>query len=108
MLMMEEAGAVEHSETITDVTGITALSIGLSDLSGSLGVPGQAHHPSVQEAVDTLMVVAARRGISVSLSVHGVAEVRDARKKGARLATVETLETSLYQALKGWLHHVTK
>jgi 4-hydroxy-2-oxoheptanedioate aldolase len=108
MLMMEEAGAVEHIEAITDVTGITALSLGLSDLSGSLGVPGQAHHPSVQAALDTLMAVAARKGISVSLSVRGVEEVRDALKKGARLASVGTRETVLYQALKGWLQHVTK
>jgi 4-hydroxy-2-oxoheptanedioate aldolase len=108
MLMMEEAGAVEHIEAITDVTGITALSIGLSDLSGSLGVPGQAYHPSVQAAVDTLMAVAARKGISVSLSVRGVEGVRDALKKGARLASVGTLETVLYQALKGWLQHVTE
>jgi 4-hydroxy-2-oxoheptanedioate aldolase len=70
MLMMEEAGAVENIETITDVTGITALSIGLSDLSGSLGVPGPANHPSVQAAVDTLMAVAARKGIPVSLPVR--------------------------------------
>jgi 2-keto-3-deoxy-L-rhamnonate aldolase RhmA len=73
-----------------------------------IGVPGQAHHPSVQAAVDTLMAVAARRGISVSSSVHDVEELRDARKKGARLASDETLETALYPALKGRLRHVTK
>ncbi|HEX2277506.1 MAG TPA: aldolase/citrate lyase family protein [Candidatus Tectomicrobia bacterium] len=107
MLMMEEAGAVEAIDAITDVKGITALSIGLSDLSGSLGVPGQANHPSVQAAVDTLMGMAARKGIPVSLSVRGIEEVRDALKRGARLASIGTLETVLYQALKGWLQHVT-
>jgi 4-hydroxy-2-oxoheptanedioate aldolase len=107
MLMMEEAGAVEAIDAITDVKGITALSIGLSDLSGSLGVPGQANHPSVQAAVDKLMGMAARKGIPVSLSVRGVDEVRDALKRGARLASIGTLETVLYQALKGWLQHVT-
>jgi 4-hydroxy-2-oxoheptanedioate aldolase len=107
MLMMEEAGAVEAIDAITDVKGITALSIGLSDLSGSLGVPGQANHPSVQAAVDKLMGMAARKGIPVSLSVRGVEEVRDALKRGARLASIGTLETVLYQALKGWLRHVT-
>jgi 4-hydroxy-2-oxoheptanedioate aldolase len=107
MLMMEEAGAVEAIDAITDVKGITALSIGLSDLSGSLGVPGQADHPSVQAAVDKLMSMAARKGIPVSLSVRGVEEVRDALKRGARLASIGTLETVLYQALKGWLQHVT-
>jgi 2-keto-3-deoxy-L-rhamnonate aldolase RhmA len=51
MLMMGEAGAVETVEAITDATGITSLSTGLSDLSGSLGVPGQADHPTAEEAV---------------------------------------------------------
>jgi hypothetical protein len=62
----------------------------------------------VQAAVDTLMAVAARKGIPGSLSVRGVGEVRDALKKGARLASVGTLETALYQALRGWLQNVTK
>src|SRR5919109_4977432 len=69
MLMMEEADAVENIGAITGVAGITALSIGLSDLSGSLGVPGQANHPAVRAAVDTLMAAAARKGIPVSISV---------------------------------------
>jgi 4-hydroxy-2-oxoheptanedioate aldolase len=107
MLMMEEADAVENIDAITDVTGITALSIGLSDLSGSLGVPGQANHPSVQAAVDRLMSVAARKGVPVSLSVRSVEEVREALKRGARLASIGTLETVLFQALRGWLQNVT-
>ena len=53
------------------------------------------------------MCVAARKGIPVSLSVRRVEEVRDALKKGARLASIGTLETVLYQALKGWLQQVT-
>jgi hypothetical protein len=40
--------------------------------------------------------------------VLGVEEVRDALKKGTRLANVGTLETALYQALRGWLQNVTK
>jgi 2-keto-3-deoxy-L-rhamnonate aldolase RhmA len=90
------------------VAGTTALSIGLSDLSGSLGVLGQANHPSVQAAVDIMMAVAARKGIPVRLSVRSVEEVRDALKKAARLASVGTLETVLYQAWRGWLQNVTR
>ncbi len=108
LLMMEEAEAVENIEAITEVKGITALSIGLSDLSGSLGVPGQADHPSVQAAVAKLMAAAARKGIPVSLSVRSVEEVREALHKGARMASIGTLETVLYQALKGWLAQVKK
>ena len=54
------------------------------------------------------MAITDVKGIPVSLSVRGVEEVRDALKKGARLASVGTLETVLYQALRGWLQNVTK
>ena len=46
------------------------------------------------------MAVAARKGIPVSLSVRGVEEVRDALKKGTRLASVGTLDTVLYLSLE--------
>ena len=52
------------------------------------------------------MAAAARRGIPVSLSVRSVDEVREALQEGARMASIGTLETLLYQALKGWLEHV--
>ncbi len=52
------------------------------------------------------MGVAARKGIPISLSMRSVAEVRDALKRGARLASVGTLETVLYQAVKTWIEQV--
>ena len=103
LLMIEEAVAVESIEDIVAVPGITSLSIGLSDLSGSLGVPGQEDHPSVQAAADTVMQVAERQGIPVGLSVRSIEDVRKALKKGARLASVGGLETVLHQALRGWI-----
>ena len=62
------------------------------------GIPA---HGIPQRTTDR--AVAARKGIPVSVSVRSVEEVRDALKKGARLASVGTLETVLYQALRGWL-----
>ncbi len=103
VLMIEEAGAVESIEDIVAVPGITSLSIGLSDLSGSLGVPGQEDHPSVQAAADKVMQVAERQGIPVGLSVRSIEDVRQALKKGARLASVGGLETVLHRALRAWI-----
>jgi hypothetical protein len=53
-------------------------------------------------------VTSNRKGIPVSLSARGVEAVRDALKKGARLGSVETLETVLYQPLREWLQNVTE
>jgi hypothetical protein len=57
---------------------------------------------------DAKPVTSNRKDIPVSLSLRGVEEVRDGLKRGARLASVGTLETVLYQALTGWLQNVTK
>jgi hypothetical protein len=99
----EELSAFDRNAVNRTRGGLTS---GLSDLSGSLGVPGQPNHPSVQAAVEQLMAAAARRDLPVSLSVRSPGEVRDALKRGARLASVGTLETVLYQALRGWLQQV--
>jgi hypothetical protein len=42
------------------------------------------------------------------LHLVDVEEVRDALERGACLASVGTLETVLFQALKGWLQNVSK
>jgi hypothetical protein len=52
------------------------------------------------------MAAAARRGLPASLSVCSVDEVQAALKKGARMASIGTMATVLYQALKGWLERV--
>jgi hypothetical protein len=62
------------------------------------GTGGRTAYPRTESPQRTIeMAVVARQSIPVSVSVRSVEEVRDALKKGARLARVGTLETVLYQ-----------
>lgn len=51
---LEDAEALDNAEEILAVEGIDVFFIGPSDLSQSLGYPGQLEAPPVREAMDTL------------------------------------------------------
>jgi 4-hydroxy-2-oxoheptanedioate aldolase len=52
LVQVETAEALEQIEAIAAVDGIDGIFIGPSDLSASLGHPGQARHPEVNRAID--------------------------------------------------------
>ena len=54
IVQVEHIKAVENLESIMSVNGIDGFIIGLYDLSGSLGHPGNFEHPKVQEALDEI------------------------------------------------------
>jgi 4-hydroxy-2-oxoheptanedioate aldolase len=49
--IIETKEAIEQIDAIAAVPGLDALQVGTSDLSVSLGVPGELDHPTVQDAV---------------------------------------------------------
>lgn len=51
MVQIEHIQGVENLDSIMSVDGVDGFIIGLYDLSGSLGVPGQFEHPKVAEAL---------------------------------------------------------
>lgn len=54
IVLLEHIKAVENLESIMSVSGIDGFIIGLYDLSGSLGVPGEFDHPKVKEALEEI------------------------------------------------------
>ncbi|MBP2641412.1 MAG: 2-dehydro-3-deoxyglucarate aldolase [Firmicutes bacterium] len=50
LAIIENTTAIENLADILSVDGIDGVILGTSDLSQSLGVPGQGQHPKVQEA----------------------------------------------------------
>ena len=61
--MVEDGEGVRNAEAIAAVPGIDMLLEGAIDLSQSLGVPAQAQHPRVQEAVHRVAAACAVRGV---------------------------------------------
>lgn len=83
MIQVETAKAVERIEEICAVPGIEVF-IGPSDLSASLGVPGQLGHPKVFEAARKTIETAKRNGKLVAVGA-GIGEFGFYAKQGVDL-----------------------
>lgn len=61
--MIEDREGVDNLEAILSVAGIDMVLEGAIDLSQSYGVPGQAQHPIVQDAIEKIAASCRRHGI---------------------------------------------
>jgi 2-keto-3-deoxy-L-rhamnonate aldolase RhmA len=60
--IIETKAAIEQIDAIAAVPGVDALQVGTSDLSVSLGVPGELDHPGVQDTVRLTIKTCSRHG----------------------------------------------
>lgn len=60
--IIETREAIDDIDAIAAVVGIDALQVGTTDLSVSLGVPGEVDHPKVQRAVERTVEACRRHG----------------------------------------------
>lgn len=65
---VESASAVASIHQIAAVAGIDAIMIGPYDLSASLGMTGELHHPDIQTAIQ--QVVSTCRSLGVASGIH--------------------------------------
>jgi 2-dehydro-3-deoxyglucarate aldolase/4-hydroxy-2-oxoheptanedioate aldolase len=70
IMQIEHYQAVDNLEEIMAVDGVDALTVGCSDLSASLGLPGQVEHPLVTERLDELAAKARKSAIPFSISAN--------------------------------------
>ena len=61
--MIEDRAGVDAVDAILSVAGLDMVLEGAIDLSQSYGVPGQAQHPTVQEAIERIAAACAARGV---------------------------------------------
>jgi 2-keto-3-deoxy-L-rhamnonate aldolase RhmA len=62
VVIVEEASALEHAEEIAATEGVDVVFVGTGDLSFSLGLRGQQHHPRVEESASLVLAAAKRHG----------------------------------------------
>ncbi|HVY59967.1 MAG TPA: aldolase/citrate lyase family protein [Xanthobacteraceae bacterium] len=100
--IIETADAIDRIDEIAAVPGIDALQVGATDLSVSLGVPGEVEHPRVQDAVRRTIEACWRHGKVPGL---GGAYREDAMRRyaamGIRLMLVGNDLALLVEALRG-------
>ena len=82
---IETGTAVRNIEQIMDVDGIDVAVIGHTDLSLSLGVPLQLHHPDFVAAVDAVLAACRGRGKTAGCVVADAEQGRQWIAKGFRM-----------------------
>jgi 4-hydroxy-2-oxoheptanedioate aldolase len=84
VIHIETANAVEQIDTFVNIDSVDVIFIGPTDLSHSLGYPGQPDHPVVQKAIDR--VIDAVKGTDLALGVYTVSasQARDWKQRGVR------------------------
>ena len=63
ILQIEHIDAVAEIDAILDVPGVDSIVPGQGDISGSMGLLGQASHPDVVAAVEEILRAAKRKGM---------------------------------------------
>jgi len=84
MAQVESRRCLDGLDEIAATPGVDVLLVGPSDLSISLGVPGQLLHPTMQEAYRLVAETAARHGIAAGLHPADLAVVEYGRSVGMR------------------------
>jgi 4-hydroxy-2-oxoheptanedioate aldolase len=99
---IETAEAVERLEEIVAVDGVDVIFIGPTDLSHSLGHPGEPQHPAVQAAFDRIVRVVAGTPLALGILVPTAAAARQWKERGARYIAT-TIESLLTPACRNYL-----
>jgi len=99
---IETAEAVDAIDEFVEIDGIDVLFIGPTDLSHSLGVPGEPGHPSVREAMERVAEAVVESPVALGLFAADPAAVRTWRQRGARYFTTG-FEGLLRPAMQAYL-----
>jgi 4-hydroxy-2-oxoheptanedioate aldolase len=85
IIQLESPEALEQADEIAHVDGIDALVIGPADFSILAGVPGQFHHPKIDEALQRIAVAAEAAGIHWGCPGVDATRTAELMDRGARV-----------------------
>lgn len=85
ILQIETKAGVDAVEDIVAVDGIDCIFIGLTDLSVSLGHPGEYGHPMVDDAVDLILSTCGKVGTPVGVPVSNAVMAATYLARGVQL-----------------------
>jgi 4-hydroxy-2-oxoheptanedioate aldolase len=105
IIQVETAEAVANLDDILRVPDIDVIFIGRTDLSPSLGVPGQADHPLVTEAVDTIVKAVEQSPAALGIMVGSAEEARMWKARGAQYI-ITSVEAILAPACRSYVNAV--
>jgi 2-keto-3-deoxy-L-rhamnonate aldolase RhmA len=85
IVQIETRAGLENVEEIAGVDGVDVLWIGQTDLSSSLGIPGQFDHPDFEAAVDRVVSACRNAGKVAGFMPLSLEEGRRFRDRGFRM-----------------------
>jgi 2-keto-3-deoxy-L-rhamnonate aldolase RhmA len=83
----ESPEAISNLESIAGTAGVDAVFVGPTDLSVSLGIPGQTTHPDEIKAIDRVVAVCQAQGITPGIHMSNLEMLGGWIKKGMRFVT---------------------
>lgn len=99
---VETAAAVDALPDILQVPDIDVIFVGPTDLSQSLGLPGEVNHPLVQETFDRISVLVGASDKALGTLVPNLEVARQWQERGARYMMI-TMEALLGPACRNFL-----
>lgn len=76
MVQIETAESVEHLDEIVAIEGVDCLFVGPTDLSISLGVPGQPESPELVQAIERVIERCKAHGVATAIQANDLAYAR--------------------------------
>lgn len=83
----ETPEAIRNLESIATTPGVDAIFVGPSDLSVSLGIPGQMSHPDEVAAITRVVDVCRKHGIIPGIHMSNLEMMKDWIEKGMRFVS---------------------
>ncbi len=102
VIHIETIDAVRQLPAIVAIDDIDVIFIGPTDLSHSLGAPGQPQHPAVQAAMQEIVDLVTPTDKALGILVPNAASARQWRERGARYIAT-TIESILSPAAAEYL-----
>jgi 4-hydroxy-2-oxoheptanedioate aldolase len=102
---VETGAAVEQIAEIVTVPDLDVIFIGQTDLSHSLGAPGETQHPMVQAALDRIVKVVSQSDKALGVLVPNATVAQAWTERGARYIIIG-LESLLGAASRNYLQTV--
>jgi len=105
VLYVETAEAVRQLPRILAVEGVDVVNVGRTDLSHSLGVPGQPEHPRMRQCLQEILAGLRNSPVALGIMAANPEAARHWRARGARYISVN-LESLLKQSMREFLSGV--
>ena len=108
IVQVETSEAVTNIDEILSVDGVDVFFVGPTDLTMSLGIPGQQKHPKFVKAVEKVLEAGRRSGVHSGTMVYNLEEARIALSRGFKFISLTTDYKHLVKGAKDMLDAVSE